>query len=77
MSKLAGGVDALWTAAKGTQDLQWRLELCDHLLALGEAAHLLKAETLEQKAELEVNATGRNSYLWEAARLRKQGGAGG
>jgi len=36
MAELAGGADALKRAAETTDDLQWRLELCDHLLALGE-----------------------------------------
>ena len=76
MAKLAGGTDALMAAAKSTENLQWRLELCDHLIALGEPAHLLKAETMEVLAEDEINATARNTYLWEATRLRQGAGGG-
>ncbi len=71
MAELAGGLDALTKAAKGATDLQWRAELCDHLLALDQPAEALKAETLEALAENEINATARNSYLWEAKRLRE------
>lgn len=48
-------------AANGTDDLQWRLELCDHLLALGERAETLKAATLETLAADEINAAARNT----------------
>ncbi|MGX9355799.1 alkyl sulfatase dimerization domain-containing protein [Roseobacteraceae bacterium S113] len=71
MAALAGGADALMAAARATDDLQWRLELCDHLLALGQAAEGLKAETMEALAENEINATARNTYLTEAHRLRQ------
>ncbi|MEM7301806.1 MAG: alkyl sulfatase dimerization domain-containing protein [Pseudomonadota bacterium] len=70
MAKLSGGIDALKKAAIVEGDLQWRLELLDHLLALGEDVADLKAETLEALAEDELNATARNTYLWEAKRLR-------
>lgn len=70
MAELAGGVEELASEAKTTDDLQWRLELCDHLLALEYSAEIMKAETLETLAETEINATARNSYLWEAKRLR-------
>ena len=70
MAQLAGGVEALWAAAKASQDSQWTLELCDHLLALGEDARILKAQTMEALAEDEINATARNTYLWEANALR-------
>ncbi len=70
VSELAGGPDALMAAARATKDLQWRLELCDHLIALGEPAELLKAEALETLAENEINATARNTCLWHARRLR-------
>lgn len=73
MAGLAGGVAALRTAAEATDDLQWRLELCDHLIALGEPAETLKADTMEKLAAGEINATARNTYLWNAARLRKSG----
>ena len=73
MAALAGGVAALRQAAETAQDPQWRLELCDHLIALGEPAEEMKAETLQALADSEVNATARNTYLWEAKRLR--GGA--
>lgn len=69
MADLAGGVDALRAQAEATSDLQWRLELCDHLLALGAPAETLKATTMEALAETEVNATARNTYFWEAKRL--------
>lgn len=71
MAQLAGGVEALRQAAEETDDLQWRLELCDHLLALGEDVQVLKAEAMEALAETEINATARNTYLWEAKRLRE------
>lgn len=70
MARLAGGVDALLEAARSTDDPQWCLELCDHLIALGEPVEQLKAETLEDLAEDEINATARNTYLWHACRLR-------
>ncbi len=83
MTHLAGGVEALMRAAETTDNLQWRLELCDHLLALGETGEArkaqtlkvkaMKAETLETLAEDEINATARNTYLWEARNLRTQG----
>jgi uncharacterized sulfatase len=72
MAQLAGGTAALMETARGTDDLQWRLELCDHLIALGEPAQLLKAEAMEELAEAEINATARNTYLWEANQLRSQ-----
>ncbi len=72
MAKLAGGKEALRQAAENTSDLQWKLELCDHLIALGEPAEALKAETMRILAENEINATARNSYLWEAHRLEKR-----
>ena len=70
LAELTGGVTALMHAARATDDLQWRLELCDHRIALGEPAEALKAEALEAMAEAEINATARNTYLWEAKRLR-------
>ncbi|MGB0505720.1 MAG: alkyl sulfatase dimerization domain-containing protein [Pikeienuella sp.] len=72
VARLAGGVVLLTEAAEQTDDLQWCLELCDHLIALGEPAELLKAETLENLAEVEINATARNTYFWEAQQLRKK-----
>jgi len=72
IAQLSGGVEALKQAAFETEDLQWRLELCDHLIALGEDVSLLKAEAMEALAEVEINATARNTYLWEAERLRKK-----
>lgn len=77
MAALAGGIEALMRAAQATDDLQWKLELCDHLIALSDpseiaaAALTLKAETMRALAEAEINATARNSYLWEANRLEK------
>lgn len=71
MARLAGGVDALMSQARDTDDMQWRLELCDHLIALGKPARRLKAETLEALAETEINATARNTYFWGAKQLRE------
>jgi uncharacterized sulfatase len=71
MARLVGGAGKLMAAAKATSDLQWRMELCDHLIALKEPAQLLKAETMEALAEVEINATARNTYLWEAKQLRQ------
>ena len=74
VADLAGGIPALMAAARATPDLQWRLELCDHLMALNvSAARVLKAETMEALAEVEINATARNTYLWEAKQLRAAG----
>ncbi len=56
-------------AAMQTEDAQWRLELCDHLLALDEPEEQLKAETLLSLAENEINATARNTYIWESKKL--------
>ena len=75
MAALAGGTDALMRAARMTDDLQWRLELCDHLISLGEPAAELKADAMAALAETEINATARNTYLWEAKRLRQEAGA--
>jgi len=72
LAALAGGVDALLIAAEQTRNLQWRLELCDHLTALGRDMRELKAGTLEKLAEDEINATARNTYLWQAKRLRQE-----
>lgn len=70
LADLAGGSEALLQTAETTNDLQWRMELCDHLIALGVTAQPLKAATMEALAETEINATARNSYLWEAKKLR-------
>ncbi len=72
LADLAGGIDALIKTAKTSDNLQWRLELCDHLNALGEDMAGLKADTLEALADIEINATARNTYLWEAKQLRAQ-----
>ncbi|MGX9354005.1 alkyl sulfatase dimerization domain-containing protein [Roseobacteraceae bacterium S113] len=71
IADMAGGIDALRAAAEATADLQWRMELCDHLIALGHPAERLKADTMAALAETEINATARNTYLWEAKRLRE------
>lgn len=70
VAALAGGAEALKAAAMATDDLQWCLELCDHLLAIDQDVAGLKADTLEKLAETEINATARNTYLTEAERLR-------
>ena len=72
MANLAGGIEALSRQAQQTDDLQWRLELCDHLMALGAPAEILKAETMETLAETEINATARNTYFWGAKQLREK-----
>ena len=74
MAALAGGVEALKSAAQSAENARWALELCDHLIALGEDAQILKAERLEALAQTEINATARNSYIWAANELRKQKG---
>ena len=76
MAKLAGGIEALSAECASTEDLQWRLELCDHLIALEyQPAVLLKADALEQLADTEINATARNAYLWSAKQLREENGS--
>jgi len=72
MAELAGGVEALMQQAKSAKNARWALELCDHLIAVGEDAQILKAQRLEALAEIEINATARNSYIWAANELRKQ-----
>ena len=72
VAQLAGGVEALMLQAETTKDPQWRMELCDHLIALGAPAQGLKADTMVTLAEAEINATARNTYLWEAKRLRDE-----
>jgi len=74
MAALAGGSAALMDTAEKAENPRWRLELCDHLIALGEPAHRLKAETLEKHAEIEINATARNTYIWAAKEIRKNHG---
>lgn len=71
MAELSGGTDALMDAARKADNPRWCLELCDHLIALGQPAEMLKAETLETLAETEINATARNTYIWAAQELRK------
>ena len=76
LAALAGGADKLTIAAEQTRNLQWRLELCDHLTALGRDVRSLKAGALEKLAEDEINATARNTYLWQAMKLRQAIAAG-
>jgi len=76
MAGLAGGEDALMKAAIQADQPRWRLELCDHLIALGQPAEMLKAQTYEQLAEIEINATARNSYIWAAQEIKKRQGEG-
>ena len=69
---LAGGTDRLSEAASNTDDLQSRLELCDHqMIAPGEPVQRLKADILEGLVESGVIATARNTILREAGRLRE------
>ena len=74
MAALCGGVDNLMKAAEQSDDAQWCLELCDHLIVLGAPAEMLKAQTMETLSEREINATARNSYIWAAEELRKSHG---
>ena len=74
MAALCGGVDNLMKAAEQSDDAQWCLELCDHLIALGAPAEMLKAQTMDTLSEREINATARNSYIWAAEELRKSHG---
>ncbi len=80
--EMAGGAGAVWeaaTAAAGTGDLQWSLELCDRLTAarqMVDKARLLKAECLERLADQEINATARNYYLVCAKDMRRSDGSG-
>lgn len=69
MVDLAGGIEEIWNVAKTTPNLQWKLELCDILISLGQPAEKTKAETMRTLAADEINATARNAYLWEAKRL--------
>lgn len=61
MAELVGEVDELMRAAKHNDDLQWCLELRDHLIVLSAPAKLLKASTMEAIAETGINATARNT----------------
>ena len=74
MAALCGGVDNLMKVAEQSDDAQWCLELCDHLIALGAPAEMLKAQTMEKLSKREINATARNSYIWAAEELRKSQG---
>ena len=76
VADLAGGVDALMTAARASlaDEPQWTAQLCDHLLALNPAdpsAMLLKADALDALARDLLTATGRNYYLTVAQQLRQ------
>jgi len=71
MADMAGGVAKLLAQAKATDDLQWKLELVDHLILLGQPVEDMKIDAMEALAELEINAIARNNYLWEAERLRQ------
>ena len=69
IAALAGGIEGLWDVLKNDDDPQWQLEVCDHLIALDEPAEAQKAALLKHLAETEINATARNTYLWEAQQL--------
>ena len=71
IARLAGGTDQLSEPALKTDDLQWRLEPCDHLVTLGESARHLETDPLEALAEIEIIAKARNTFPWEAGRLRE------
>ena len=62
-------MQGLWDVLANDDDPQWKLEVCDHLIALDQPAEAQKADLLQQLAETEVNATARNTYLWEAKQL--------
>lgn len=76
MAALCGGAAQLMQAAVESDDAQWCLELCDHLIALGDAEHMvkaqaLKADVMEKLSQSEINATARNSYIFASEELRK------
>ena len=77
IAELSGGVNAMMKTATETENLQWCLELCDHLIVLGAPADELKAGTLEKLAETESNATARNTYIWAAKDIRTSKGQSG
>ena len=72
IAELAGGVEAVLRAAHATENSQWRLELCDHLEALGKPVGKLKIQTLRELAEAEINSPARNTYLWSAKQVAKE-----
>ncbi len=75
MIALAGGTDAVLSAAESSDDPQWTLQLADRLIAAGErtgAARALKARALRERAADEINATARNYYLVSAADLERE-----
>ena len=76
IAALAGGSTALMDVAETTENPRWRLELCDHLIVLGQPAERLKAENFRKLAEIEINATARNTYIWAAKEIRKNQGEG-
>jgi len=75
--KLAGGGDALLQSAQqaaAEDDHQWALELCDHLIAASEhtdQAKKLKVASLRARADLEINAAGRNYCLLSAQEIEE------
>lgn len=77
MADLAGGTDALMTAAQNAlknRDAQWVLSLTDHLRVLkqdDQAVTDLRAEALRQLAEQESNPNARNYYFTEARELEQ------
>lgn len=79
MAELSGGRRALFERAQtscASDDLQWCLELLDHVIVLGYeavSARRLKATALERLAEMQTSANARNYYLTAAAELRAGG----
>ena len=69
IAAISGGIEGLWDVLKNDDDPQWKLEICDHLIALDQPAEAQKAALLKHLAETEINATARNTYLWEAKQL--------
>jgi len=75
--QLAGGAEALLEVAQkaaAENDHQWALELTDHLIFANEqvnAAKVLKIASLRARADLEINAAGRNYYLLSAQEMEE------
>lgn len=77
IAALAGGEEKLWAAmehARSGGDLQWALELLDHLAALDykiAEVRAIKAAILTELADRQLNAPIRNYYLVSAQELRE------
>ena len=77
MVSLAGGFEAVVLAAQSAfekEDYQWTLELADRLLVLdanNPSATKLKIDAMRALADLEINATARNTYLMRAKEMEE------